>query len=190
MSTTQQARRSVLYGSLAGLGSFIVGYLLTYLWRGRDIEQSLEPIEAVLDLFQAEPVGTWRVVGWLFYSAHFVDTQVSATLGPVETTMYLDLIREGSGTLELLYLVPPLALLAAGFLVATVFDVDDAVDGAKSGATVTIGYFVLVVAGLVLFSYGGTRPDPVPAVLVAGLVYPVVFGAAGGALASVVRPTS
>ena len=100
MATTQRSKVVVLYGFLTGLSSFVVGYAITYLWRGRDIERSLQPIETALNLFQAEPIGTWRVVGWLFYSAHFVDTRVSATLGPVETTMYIDLVREGSGNLE------------------------------------------------------------------------------------------
>lgn len=187
MATTQRSKVVVLYGFLTGLSSFVVGYAITYLWRGRDIERSLQPIETALNLFQAEPIGTWRVVGWLFYSAHFVDTRVSATLGPVETTMYIDLVREGSGNLELLYLVPPLLLIVAGFLLVTYLEVEDVTEGAKFGATVTIGYFLVVVLGLGIFAYDGTRPDPVPAVVVAGVFYPIVFGAAGGALAATVR---
>lgn len=187
MSTFQGSRTPYLYGLLAGLGSFVGGYLITYLWRGRDVERSLQSIETILTLFQAEPIGTWRVVGWVWYSAHFVDTRVSATLGPVETTMHIDLLREGSGNLELLYLVPPVLLIGAGFFLVTYLRIEDITEGAKFGATITIGYFLAVAVGLVVFAYGDTGPDPVPAVVVAGVLYPIVFGAAGGVLASTVK---
>lgn len=182
MSASQRVRAPYLLGFAGGLASFVVGYLLTYLWRGRDIERLLGPTETLLALFQAEPLGTWRVVGWLFYGAHFVDTRIAATFGPVDTAVYVDLVREGSGNLELLYLLPPALLIVAGFLVVTRLGAVEFVDGARFGALITIGYFPLIAAGLVLFAYHDTRPDPVPAILVAGLLYPIVFGALGGLL--------
>lgn len=187
MAITQRSKTVLLYGFLTGVGSFVVGYVITYLWGGRDVERSLQPIETILNLVQAEPVGTWRVVAWLFYSAHFVDTRISSSLGPVETTMYIDLVREGSGNLEVLYIVPPILLIMSGFLLVTQLKVADVTDGAIFGAAVTIGYVLVAAGGLVVFAYGGTRPDPLPAIVVAGIVYPIVFGAAGGALAATVR---
>lgn len=172
-------------GAIAGFVAFVVGYLFVYLLSGRDVEGSLEPIDAALELFQAEPVGTWRVVGWLLYSAHFVDTRLVAGIGPIETAVYVDLVGEGSS--ELLYLVPPTILLVAGFLVVFLARLDDPIQGATLGVSVTIGYLLAVGIGLVAFAYGDTRPDPAVAIVVAGVVYPAVFGAIGGAIASVLR---
>lgn len=189
MSTerTAPSRATALSGLVGGLAAFVAGYVITYLWRGGSIERSIRPIETMLDLFQAEPLGAWRVVGWLYYSAHFVDTRIIARFGPGEATFYVDLIRQGSGNLEVLYLVPVLVLLVAGIMVAWSARTDDLVDGAVAGATVTLGYVVAVVVGLVVFAYAGNRPDPIPAVLVAGLVYPIVVGAIGGAIGTLLR---
>jgi hypothetical protein len=56
-----------------------------------------------------------------------------------------------------------------------------------AGAAVVPVYLVLSVVGLVLFTVTAGpatgRPDPLLAILLAGVVYPTVFGAAGGALA-------
>jgi hypothetical protein len=55
---------------------------------------------------------------------------------------------------------------------------------------VAIGYFLLAAIGTVLFAHGigdtgrSIAVDPITGVLLAGLIYPVVFGAIGGVLAS------
>lgn len=183
-TVTLPSIRTTLGGLVAGIVSFILGFAITYLWRGDDIEQSLGPIQFLLELFQAEPIETWHVVGWMYYSAHFVDTRITAQFGPGETTFYVDLVREGSGNLELLYLVPVALLLLAGLALAIDAASTSFADGAVAGATVTVGYLLAVLIGLVLFAYNGIRPDPVPAVLVAGVLYPLVFGAIGGAIGS------
>ena len=176
--------RRVTGGFLAGVAAFLVGYALTFLWRGRAIEESIEPLEALLAFVEAEPIGAWRVVGWLYYGGHFVDTRVTAEFGPFETTVYLDLVREGAGNLEALYLVPPFLLLVAGAIVAAGFHVSDVQTGALLGASVLLGYVVAILGGLVVFAYDGTRPDPVPAIVIAGVLYPLVFGGVGGAIAA------
>ena len=179
-------KRSVGAGFVAGLAAFLVGYLLTFLWRGRAIERSIEPLEALLSLFEAEPIGAWRVVGWLYYGGHFVDTRVTAEFGPFETAVYLDLVREGAGTLETLYLVPPVLLLIAGAIVAAGLHATDLPTGAILGASIVVGYLIAVLAGLVVFAHEGTRPDPLPAIVIAGVLYPVLFGAVGGSLGTVI----
>lgn len=182
--TNLPSGRTTVAGAISGIGAFILGYVITYLWRGRDIEQLLQPIEFLLDLFQAEPIGTWRAVGWLYYSAHFVDTRITAQFGPGEATFYVDMVREGSGNLELLYLVPIILLLLAGLAVAMTARSESPVEGAVAGATVAVGYLPVIAIGLVLFAYNGIRPDPIPAIFVAGVLYPLVFGALGGAIGS------
>ena len=60
----------------------------------------------------------------------------------------------------------------------------DPTSAARNGAAVMLGYLPLSVIGAVLFavSVGDATagPDLVTAVLLAGMVYPLVFGAVGG----------
>ncbi len=172
----------VIFGGGAGVLAFLAGFTLTYLWRGREIEDTLMPIDALLELFEAEPIGAWRAAGWLFYSGHFVETRVTSEFGWIEQVTYINLVGQGAGRLELLYFLPPVLLIVAGGLAVMYGHAADPRAGAKRGASVAFGYFPLVALGLVLFSYGSTRPDPLPAILVAGILYPVVFGAIGGVL--------
>ena len=187
MSSAQRGSLKYVLGPIIGVLSFVVGYVVVYLWVGRDVEESLEPMEAILRLFEAEPIGTWRVVGWLFYGAHFVETRISAQFGPIETTTYVDLISEGSGNLELLYLVPPMLLIIGGFLTVMILGINEIAEGVIFGASITAGYLIVLAVGLVLFAYGDTRPDPVYALIIAGILYPAVFGAVGGLLGTMFK---
>jgi hypothetical protein len=77
-------------------------------------------------------------------------------------------------------------LLVAGLLLARVAGADTPADGAGAGAGVVVGYLPPALAGAIVFSHGGSiAPDLVTAVLLAGVVYPVVLGGVGGALAGV-----
>lgn len=170
-------------GLLAGLAAFVLGYAVTFAWHGNAIEERLRPIDQLLSLFQAEPIGAWRVVGWLFYSAHFVDIRASFGFGPIESELTVNLIAEGAGSLEFLYLVPPLLLVLGGGLLARWAAAVTLRNGAIAGTAIAIGYVAAAVVGLFVFQYGGVRPDPTVAILVAGLGYPILFGAVGGAVA-------
>lgn len=169
---------AIVGGFVAGVGAYFVGYLVTYLWKAQDIREALGPINVIAEFFGAEPVPGWKVVGWLYYSAHFVATEVNLGLiGP----RYVDLIQGGEGNLELLYLVPPLVLFVAGFLLTIQRnDLSTHFDAIKIGGTVTLGYFICAVIGLFLFRVNGNGPDMVPALLLAGVIYPMLFGAVGG----------
>lgn len=180
---TEESDRSlpVLEGALGGAGAFFVGYLLTYLWKAQEYRDSFAQIQPLVELFGGETPAPWKIIGWLYYSAHFVESRVA--VGPV--TAYADLIGQGEGNLEVLYLVPPLLLLVAGYLVARQTDQTERLtDGVQAGALVTIGYFVLVLAGVFAFQVSGSGPELVPSLLLAGIVYPLVFGTIGGAIAS------
>lgn len=197
-------RVPVATGVAAGAGAYLLGYLVTYLaWRG-DVERELQGIEFVLDLLGEEPIGAWRAIGWLFYNAQFVAMQVTPPLGGTRT---INVITESDdGTLTLAFLLPPLLLVAAGLVVVAVSDLEtdatstadvtstdatptaDATptDGALAGTAVVAGYAPLAIVGLFVFQYGDLiRLDPVTGVLLAGLLYPAVLGAIGGALAIV-----
>ncbi|WP_049980515.1 hypothetical protein [Halolamina rubra] len=185
MSTSSVTDRLPLgAGAGTGIAAYLVGYLLTYVWQSGSVEERLAGYNFVTELFGGEPIAVWQGVGWLFYNAHFVDTQFDA-FGGTQSQNFI--AGSEGGSLALLYLVPVVLLLAAGLLTARVGDADEPAAGATAGAAVAIGYFPLALIGRFLFSYqGSAAPDIVTAILLAGLVYPLVLGAVGGAIGGVV----
>lgn len=180
-------------GAGVGLGAYLLGYVVSYVALSGSIEDRLAGFNFVTSVFGGDPINTWQAVGWLFYNAHFVRTRVEGGIGGPQSENFIAASDEATSVL--LYLVPILLLLAAGFLLArytggeasTDTSTDEPVDGATVGVAVVLGYFPLAVIGAFLFSYQGSiAPDMVTAVLLAGLVYPLVFGATGGALGTII----
>jgi hypothetical protein len=173
----------------AGIGAFVVNYLLTVvLWTQSELPRP----DSLGDLFQQavvslvrDAVTTWKAAGMVLFNGHFVDLGYRGSVGSGSFNL-IDLA--GGGLLELTYLVPPVTLLVAGFLVARSSGLAaDLSDSAVSGALLAGGYLVLALAGSVVFAYSSgdvSLSVPVMNVLVvAGVVYPVLFGALGGLVA-------
>jgi len=181
-------RISLAPGALAGVGAYLLGYLATYVTQAGAVRDRLSTLNFLTSLFGGDPVAAWQGVGWYFYNAHFVAT-VSPSFGG--GTRSSDLLASADAGLTYLYVVPPLALLLAGAAVAVVEGVDGPADGALAALGVVPAYFLLAVVGTVAFAYGvgdagSVHPDYVTGALLAGVVYPVVFGGVGGALGSLV----
>jgi len=179
MARTDTSTTRIAGGGLAGgIAAWILGYLVVFVLHGSNIRNSFGT--EVLELFTDDPV-TWKLVGWLFYNAHNVAVQVPGILGIGGGSVnFVSGAEEAS--LTVLFLVPPLLLLAAG-VVAAWNTADEPTTAARNGAGITLGYFPLSLAGAFLFSIGGedaAGPVLVTAALLAGLVYPLVFGAIGG----------
>lgn len=182
--------RTTVAGIIGGVAAYVIGYLATYVAVARDVERSLRPVDVILDLLAAEPIGTWRVVGWVFYSAHFVRTELVGGFGPVQVTRSVDIVGEVGGEMLLLYLVPVLVLVITGVVVAIVAPAREVSPGALAGASVVLGYALAVAVGLVAFSYANNGPDPVTGMALAGIVYPILLGAIGGIVGSIIRSRS
>ncbi|MDH5019620.1 transporter [Halobacterium rubrum] len=186
-SSSSQGVTSAVAGAAAGAVAYVVGYLVTYLWQSGSVEESLQAYNAIVDLLGGDPIPGWQAVGWLYYNAHNVAFTTPA-LGSGRVSQ--NLVADGNAPM-LLYLVPVVVLLAAGFVVARAGDASDAEGGVRAGAAVTLGYAVLAVVGLFLFRYsvGDTtvHVDYALGVLLAGVVYPAVFGGLGGVLGAVTR---
>jgi hypothetical protein len=166
-------------GAAAGVVAYVLGYLLTYLVAADTIRSS--PVTQVLELLtQSSPV--WKLVGWTFYGGHFVDAVVPGLFGGSNT---VNLVATDPIT-DLVYAFAPLLLVAAGAAVAHVVDAETPVAGATAGLTVVVGYLPAAVLGVFLFTVRiedvTAAPDLAPAVLLAGLLYPLVFGGLGGAV--------
>ncbi|WP_144904012.1 transporter [Halobellus captivus] len=177
------ASRTLGMGAIAGLLSYAITYAITYAMTGEQIANSLAA--RILELATGDP-GTWKLVGWVFYSTHYVTSEIPGLFGSTA----VNLISRGDGFSAALFVIPPVVLLIAGGLVAVVGRAETPLSGAFGGASVAIGYLPLAIAGAFLFSIsvGDSTAGPtlVTAALLAGLVYPLVFGGVGGALGSFV----
>lgn len=185
MSASVTRTRPIARGTAFGVVAFLAGYLVTYLWQASNVRESLSGINALIQFFGGEQIPAWKAVGWVFFNAHYVRTQLPS-LGGTQTRNFV-----AAGDFPaLLYAVPVVVLLLAGFLLAWSRRPADLQDGALDGAMVAVGYAGAAIVAVFLF--GATRgdasitPDPVTGVLLAGVVYPLVLGAVGGALAGIV----
>jgi hypothetical protein len=83
-------------------------------------------------------------------------------------------------------LIPVAVLVATGYVLATEVNAQEITDGAVAGATLSLGTTVLAVVGTFLFNEQSLSISPVliDSVLLVGVVFPVVFGAIGGAIST------
>lgn len=186
MSVPEQSNSTsgIVGGAAGGAVAYVLGYLVVYVTQGDRIEEGLSGINFFADLFGGDPISTWQAAGWMFYNAHFVDVNAPSLIGGAQSA---NLLTQGEGG-SLLFVLPPLLLLVAGVVAGRTAGASDPTEGAKAGAFVLAGYLPLAVIGAFLFRYavgdGTVAPDLVTAVLLAGAVYPAVFGAVGGAASS------
>ncbi|PSQ56455.1 MAG: hypothetical protein BRD23_09430 [Halobacteriales archaeon SW_9_67_25] len=167
-------------GAVVGPVAWVLGYLLTYLVASGRIRES--GLGQLLE-FLGEDGAVYKLVGWVFYNSHFVETVVDGA--PVSVAG--NAIGGDQGFTPLLFVVPPALLLAAGLAVARFQGSETSRDGILAGVAVVPAYLVLSVAGALLFTISAGpatgRPDVLLAVLLAGVVYPAVFGGIGGVVA-------
>jgi hypothetical protein len=197
MSTTGDAsltndrialRGRLARGAVAGVGAWVAGYLVAYVWKSETVAESLRGVGFVSQLLGGEAVPAWKGVSWLYLNAHFVATQIPTIAGGTRTANFVT-GEEGS---TLLLVLPSLLLAVAGVVVAY-GRATDPLDGAKAGASTVVGYLPVsaTAAFLTAHAIGDTQAaisaDPVTAILLAGVVYPAVFGGVGGALSTVVE---
>lgn len=174
----------------AGLGVFaaVIGYLVTYVLISGEVR----------DVFGAD-VTEWKAVAWYFYDAHMVDVEASSRVGSFSGTRILDLIGESSSaSADLLYVLPPLALLAAGAFLVVRWNVTDLGEAVVVGAPVTIGYAAVLGLGAVVAeatteasvfgieATGSIGPALLPALVLGGILYPLVFATGGAVIAATI----
>lgn len=177
-------------GAAFGAAAYVVGYIITYVMVEFDDEINTNELSG-------EIADTTDLVGWVFYNAHFVDTEFSRTLDGTTETETERLIAENTTQIpDLVYtLVPIVLLIGAGYLLLQRSYVTGMTDAALSGAGVVVGYLPLAVLGTFLFeasesvqTFGGEAsvsigPEAANAIVLAGIIFPVLFGAVGGFLA-------
>lgn len=186
-------RRSFTVGAI----TYVVGYAITFvstLSTSRDISQMTvsgrQADPAPLGEILTGVLPHWVVSGWIYYNAHLVPTSLP-TADAINGLAYLtnQNILSTLGTVYfVLYLVPPLLLIGAGYIVARTGSTPGVNGERNAGASIAVGYFVLFLVGAFVFT--SNAPDaPVSAspngirTVFLGLVYTLLFGALGGILA-------
>lgn len=181
MDVSPSDRISVVAGVVAGVLAWMGGYAVTYVIVAPDVRES--PLQRFIEAFAGEPA-TYEMTGWVFFNAHLVDT-VYRDL-PLIGSQTTSFIGGEDGFTPLLYLVPAGSLLIAGIVLARYREADDPSRGALAGVLALPGYLLASVVGVFLFEVtlaGATGgPDPLPAVFLGGIVYPVLFAGGGGAI--------
>ncbi|MES3517949.1 MAG: hypothetical protein PPP58_09825 [Natronomonas sp.] len=176
-------RDSLLAGTVAGVGAWVVGYVVVYLIAGTRIEESV--LNRFVEAFGGESA-TYELVGWVFFDAHFVETVVDVQIAFLDSQSTVRLVGGEDGFTAALYLVPPVLLLLAGVVVGRLSGTTEPADGAVAGTFVVPPYALFCLLGAVVFqvSVGGSSGGPglLEAAFVAGILYPAVFGGVGGAI--------
>lgn len=93
--------------------------------------------------------------------------------------------------------MPILVLLSAGFILVTYADIDSEIIGIMSGASIVSGTVVLAVLGTFVFEITETveladvdvtyAPPLLESIIFVGILFPVIFGAIGGLVATQVE---
>ncbi|PSQ33178.1 hypothetical protein BRD05_09050 [Halobacteriales archaeon QS_9_70_65] len=173
--------RPYVAGALTGVLAWVLGYVLIHFLAATELDDSA--LNAFVEFTEGESA-TYELVGWVFYNTHFVDVRY-VNVAPFSPPR--NFVGGEDGFTVLPYLRPPLLLFGAGLAACRYRGVADTAEGAVTGALVLPGYLVPSV-GVFLFEVtvgdASGAPALLPAIVLAALLYPTVFGAAGGVVAA------
>ncbi|GCF14927.1 hypothetical protein Harman_28620 [Haloarcula mannanilytica] len=180
------ARRSYGVGALAGTAAFVLTYVFVYALSIPTVQDAL--LTNIAESF-GDDRAAWKIVGWVFFNAQFVTTTITVNIPFLGGTSAVNFIAENESLSPILYLLPPAVLTAAGMATARLDGAADIGRAVRVGPAVVLGYLPLAVLGSVLFTVsagesGQGAPTLLTAIVLAGIVYPVVFGTVGAALAT------
>ena len=178
----KQNSRSFGAAAVAGVAAFVLGYVLVYALTISTVRESL--LTGIAEAF-GEEGGGWKIVGLLFFNAQFVTTTITIDLGVLGGgTDAVNFIAESDSLSAILYVVPPALLIAAGLAAARLDGSTETARALRLGPAVALGYLPLSLVGALLFTVSigegsGGSPTLLTAAVIAGVVYPVVFGTLG-----------
>lgn len=183
-------QNNIVTGSILGAVAYFVNLGAMYLFLSLDGAKWSEAWNR--QLYSFEILDMLVFTGQTLYNAHFVGTRFRDDTGSVTVRNFLtdSSIQENitSTVPEFAYhAVPILVLIVAGYLL---FQRTDRIPSRKRaamvGVTILVGYLPLSIGGVVVFRASGAffaaTPNPLPAILLAGIIYPLVGGAIGSTI--------
>ena len=199
-------------GALWGMSAYLVGFVSNYALMSfylsnlqSKVAFSTETSTFVLsELVQEVQVPVWKWASLAFYNSHFIDVIVSGLPGGLrESRQQVNLLTDSGGIFLLLLFITPSILIISGILatrraskpVELRFDVFGTGKGrffVNGGLTIFFGYFPLAVLGGIVTSASldgrvVLHTDLLKSFVVAGMIYPLVFGGIGGYLRSYIN---
>lgn len=165
----------VARGVASGVCAWLTGYLLVYVLAVSAVRSS-----TLAQLIGAVTGGSdWRLVGWLFYSAHFSESTVPELFGG-ETINLVSVMADAS---VLLLAIPPTLLILAGVAVRAGGPTLSTTTAATHGLAVVLGYLPAALLGGIVLTVGtsgvSAGPTPFSVIGLVGIAYPAVFGPLG-----------
>lgn len=207
-------RETALSGALVGVIAYLLGYAVTFALVALDSDLTAEFVSGDRFFEGASDLGidglqpdAMEFVGWIFYNAHFVDVVQSSrardtgNAGELGIEQSSNLLSESATQIpELVYYLVPVAVITmAGYLLARRLEPETTGGAVLAGGSVTLGYAPLSLLGAFVFATSASvslagvefsvsmAPNLMMAIVVAGLVLPIFFGAIGAILGSVVE---
>jgi len=180
-------------GTIIGGLSYVAGYMiLAVLLRGqiRDTYSSLGlPVEftTISNQVGASALpNESKIFGWMWQTAHTVSFKFEATALFAETSRIVELNTIPIWN-NLMYLLPPVILFISGFVHHRLNNFSGIKGGFSAGISLAVGYGITFVLGMYLTVWyvdlGLGYISLVPQVgrgILAGFMFPLVFGAFGG----------
>ncbi|WP_158854900.1 hypothetical protein [Halorhabdus sp. CUG00001] len=196
-STQASSGIPVVGGIIGGASAYLVGFLAILFAKSGAIQNDLTQTLGQIGQLSSDVTlpEAWQVGGWVFYAAHNVEITMDLSTAGQSISRSLP-VTNGLLWEPWFLVVPIVALLIAGFIVAWTAPVQTAASGFQAGASVVLGYGSLAIGGVFLTEWGlsisqlGTEvtasvgPSLVPGVVLVGLVYPIIGGGIGGIAAS------
>lgn len=193
-------------GAIWGMVAYVTGFMISLaLVSSRQsklfsnvaivVESSSYPLAELLTEVHTP---LWKWAGLAFYNAHFVDVVFRGVPEYRQVTMSVDLLTQTGGLFLLLFLVPPLFLIASGALITRKatettqlrFDLGgtDTSRFAFNGGIITLfGYLPFAIVGAIVFivdipGSGAMQVNLLKSWMLVGMIYPFIFGGIGGYL--------
>lgn len=182
----------------AGVVAYLIGYgvsvavaesvskaVMAVTVTGAFVEEA--SLGAIFGVTPAQPI----IGGWLFYNAHFIPTSLPTAdaVNGIGDLTNRSLLLAIDGTSLVLFFVPFILLLSAGFLTVRTGPSPGVRGDVYGGASVAVGYLPLLIVGVFLLKASARNaptvasPDGLQTIFI-GLVYTLLAGALGGKLAA------
>lgn len=183
-------QNNIVTGSILGAVAYFVNLGAMYLFLTLDGAKWTEAWNR--QLYPFEILDMVVFTGQTLYNAHFVGTQFiddtrSVTVRNVLTDSSIQENITSTVPEFVYHAVPILVLIIAGYLTYQRTDrIPSRVRAATVGVTILLSYLPLSIGGVVVFRANGgffaATPNPLPAILLAGISYPLVWGAIGSTI--------
>lgn len=193
-------------GAIWGMVAYVMGFVMSLALVSSRQSELYSNVAVVVDsssyplteLLAEAHTPLWKWAGLAFHNAHFADVIFRGVPEYRQVMTSVDLLTQAGGPFLLLFLVPPLFLIASGALTTRKatettqlwFDLGGTGTSrfAFNGGIITLfGYLPFAIIGGIVFlidmpETGTLQVDLLKSCVLVGMIYPFIFGGIGGYL--------